>query len=189
MERFSTVVVRESAIPLATSKRLAQTAEFSDGMEAAVFRHALTRFSALLIGLAVVGTACGGDSAPMSPSTTPTLAGRWSGDLLLGTTRTRMTWTLTQDTTQVSGPALVLLPSGTVLLNGLLSGTLNGTTLDYTLTVAPGGIPALPSCAGQFGGTVTVAGVPASALDGRFSLISSACAPPVTGGTFTLTRE
>lgn len=100
-----------------------------------------------------------------------------------------MTWTLTQDTTQVSGPALVLLPSGTVLLNGLLSGTLNGTTLDYTLTVAPGGIPALPSCAGQFGGTVTVAGVPASALDGRFSLISSACAPPVTGGTFTLTRE
>jgi len=125
----------------------------------------------------------------MSPSTTPTLTGRWSGDLLLEATLTRMTWTLTQDTTQVSGPALVLLPSGTVLLNGLLSGTLNGTTLDYTITVAPGGIPALPSCAGQFGGAVTVVGAPASALDGRFSLISSVCAPPVTSGTFTLTRQ
>jgi hypothetical protein len=125
----------------------------------------------------------------MSPSTTPTLAGRWSGDLLLGTTRTVMTWTLTQDTAQISGPALVLLPSGTVLLNGLLSGTLNGTTLDYTLAVAPGGIPTEPSCAGQFGGAVTVVGAPASALDGRFSLVSSVCAPPVTGGTFTLTRQ
>ena len=125
----------------------------------------------------------------MSPSTTPTLAGRWSGDLLLNTIPARMTWTLTQDTTQVGGPALVLLPSGTVLLNGLVSGTLNGTTLDYTITVAPGGIPALPSCTGQFGGAVTVVGAPASALDGRFSLISSACAPPVTVGTFTLTRQ
>jgi len=100
-----------------------------------------------------------------------------------------MTWTLTQDTTQVSGPALVLLPSGTVLLNGSLSGTLNGTTLDYTITVAPGGIPAQPPCAGQIRGAVTVVGSPASALDGRFSLISSVCAPPVTGGTFVLTRQ
>ena len=76
-----------------------------------------------------------------------------------------------------------------MLLNGALVGTLAGTTLDYTITVVPGGIPALPSCAGQFGGTVTVMGTPASTLDGRFSLISSVCAPPVTGGTFTLTRQ
>jgi hypothetical protein len=100
-----------------------------------------------------------------------------------------MTWTLTQEATQVSGPALVLLPSGTVLLNGVLSGTLNGVTLDYTIAVAPGGVPALPSCAGQFGGAATVVGTPVSALDGRFSLISSVCAPPVTAGTFTLTRQ
>jgi hypothetical protein len=121
----------------------------------------------------------------MSPSTPPSLAGTWSGNLLVQGTGTRMTWTLTQNNTQVSGPALVLLPSGTVLLNGALSGTLNGTTLDYTIDVVPGGIPALPSCAGQFGGTATVA----STLDGRFNVISSVCAPPVTAGTFTLTRQ
>jgi hypothetical protein len=100
-----------------------------------------------------------------------------------------MTWTLTEDATRVNGEALVLLPSGTVILNGVLSGTLAGTTLTYTITVAPGGIPTLPSCAGQFGGAATVRGTPASTLDGNVSLISSVCAPPVTGGTFTLTRQ
>jgi hypothetical protein len=125
----------------------------------------------------------------MSPSTLPALAGTWSGTLLVQGTATRMTWTLTQNNTQVSGPALVLLPSGTVLLNGTVAGTLTGTTLDYTIDVVPGGIPAAPSCAGRFGGAATVAGTPASALDGRFTLISSVCAPPVTAGTFTLTRQ
>ena len=100
-----------------------------------------------------------------------------------------MTWVLTEDATRVNGEALVLLPSGTVLLNGVLSGTLAGTTLTYTITVAPGGIPTLPSCAGQFGGAATVVGTPASTLNGNFSVISSVCAPPVTGGTFTLTRQ
>lgn len=125
----------------------------------------------------------------MSPSTLPALTGTWSGTLLVQGTATRMSWTLTQNNTQVSGPALVLLPSGTVLLNGMVAGTLTGTTLDYTIDVVPGGIPAAPSCAGRFGGAATVAGAPASALDGRFILISSVCAPPVTAGTFTLTRQ
>jgi hypothetical protein len=126
----------------------------------------------------------------MSPSTPPPLAGTWSGNLLIQGAGTRMTWTLTHNTaTQVTGPALVLLPSGTVLLNGTLSGTLNGTTLDYIIDVGPGGIPSLPSCTGQFGGAATVVGVPASALDGRFNIISSVCPPPVMTGTFTLTRQ
>ena len=126
----------------------------------------------------------------MSPAaTSSTLAGGWSGDLLIGAIGTRMTWTLTQDATRVSGPVLVLLPSGTVLLNGALAGTLNGTTLDYTITVVAGGIPTQPTSAGQLGGAATVVGAPASALNGRFNLISSVCAPPVAGGTFTLTRQ
>jgi hypothetical protein len=100
-----------------------------------------------------------------------------------------MTWVLTEDASLVSGEALVLLPTGTVLLNGVFSGTLSGTTLNYTITVVPGGIPTLPACAGQFGGAVTVVGAPASTLDGRLNLISSVCAPPVTGATFTLTRQ
>ena len=160
-------------------------------MDAALFRRTRIRFSTLLLGLAVVTAACGGGGSepPMSPSTLPALAGTWSGTLLVQGTATRMTWTLTQNNTQVSGPALVLLPSGTVLLNGMVAGTLTGTTLDYTIDVVPGGIPAAPSCAGRFGGAATVAGAPASALDGRFTLISSACAPPVAAGTFTLTRQ
>ncbi len=125
----------------------------------------------------------------MSPRPTSTLTGKWSGDLSINATLTRMTWTLTEDGTRVNGEVLVLLPTGTVLLNGVLSGTLAGTTLNYTITVVPGGVPTLPSCAGQFGGTATVVGAPASALDGNFNLISSVCAPPITGATFTLTRQ
>jgi len=162
---------------------------FCGGMGAAAFRRMRTRVSTLLLGLAVVSAACGGSEAPTSPSTLPALTGTWAGTLLIQGTATRMTWTLTQNNTQVSGPALVLLPSGTVLLNGTVAGTLTGTTLDYTIDVLPGGIPMLPSCAGRFGGAATVAGAPVSALDGHFTLINSVCAPPVTAGTFTLTRQ
>ena len=110
-------------------------------MDAAACPHTLgRRLSILLLGLAVMGTACGGSETPMPPSTTSTLAGRWSGDLFLEAIQTRMTWTLTEDAQRVNGEALILLPSGTVLLNGALVGTLAGTTLDYTITVVPGAI-------------------------------------------------
>ena len=40
-----------------------------------------------------------------------------------------MTWTLAQTGTSVSGPTLVSLPSGTVLMNGFLTGMLSDSTL------------------------------------------------------------
>jgi hypothetical protein len=141
----------------------------------------------LIVGV-VASTACGDSSSQMSPSTTrPNLTGTWSGELLVQSISTRMTWTLTQDNALVNGPVLVSQPTGTVLLNGMLSGTLTGTTLDYTVNVAAGGIPAAPSCTGQLGGAVTVSGT--STLNGYMNLISSICPPPITNATFTLTRR
>ena len=136
----------------------------------------------------VASTACGGGASPTPPSITrPNLAGRWAGALLVESTPARMTWTLTQDDTRVNGPALVSLPTGTVLLNGILSGTLTGTTLDFTIQVSAGGIPSAPSCTGQIGGAATVSGT--STLTGSMRLISSTCEPPITNPPFTLPRQ
>src|SRR5262249_56742784 len=81
------------------------------------------------------------------------LTGTWSGNLVLQGTTTRMTWTLTQTGTTVTGPALVALPNGVVLFNGAVSGTVSGTTFTYTIAVTPGGIPSMPACSGQLAGT------------------------------------
>jgi hypothetical protein len=65
-------------------------------------------------------------TTPTPPSSLTTLTGTWSGDLALLGVNGRMTWTLTQTDASVTGPVLVLLPTGTVLLNGALVGTLSG---------------------------------------------------------------
>jgi hypothetical protein len=81
---------------------------------------------------------------------------------------------------------VVALPTGTVLLNGTLAGTLNGSVLSFTIGVASGGIPAQPACTGQLGGTATAS---TTALSGSYTVISSSCAAPLAGGPFTLTRS
>lgn len=147
-------------------------------------RHAVYRWL-LVLAMALVG--CSDNSSPASPSGTPlNLTGSWSGEILVEVTRARMTWTLTQANNAVSGPVLVSLMTGTVLLNGTLAGTLTGSTLDYTITVQPGGIPTEPACSGQLGGTATVDG---ATLSGSFSLLTSVCVPPVSTLSFVLTRS
>ena len=99
-----------------------------------------------------------------------------------------MTWTLTQNGSSVSGPALVLLPTGTVLMNGVLTGTLSGTQLTYTIRVSAGGIPTEPNCTGQLSGTATVSISTVSTLTGSYSVISTTCPTPFSSGNFTLTK-
>jgi hypothetical protein len=147
------------------------------------------------VGLAtslLVGLAACTESSPNSPSTPAmtSFAGTWSGDLNLQTTATRMTWTLTQSGTSVSGPVIVTLPSGIVLMNGTLNGTVSGSTLPYTIAVSPGGIPSQPACGGQLGGTVSEAsGTSPVTLSGSYSVTSSTCTTPFSSGTFTLSRQ
>jgi hypothetical protein len=100
-----------------------------------------------------------------------------------------MTWTLSQTGTAVTGPVVLGLANGTVLMNGFLTGSVSGTTLTYIISVGPGGIPLQPSCAGQITGTmaVTIAGV--STLAGTPTVTSSTCTPPFPAGSITLTRQ
>lgn len=100
-----------------------------------------------------------------------------------------MSWTLTQSGTTVTGPVLVTLPNGIVLLNGFLNGTLSGNSLTYTISVGPGAIPTQPSCAGQITGTMTVTVGSPSTLSGSTMVSSSNCTAPIAGGSITLTKQ
>jgi hypothetical protein len=133
-------------------------------------------------------TACVVNQQTTQPSTLPTLTGTWSGDLSLQGVTTRMMWTLTQTDASVAGPVLVLLPTGTVLLNGMLAGTVSGSTLTYTIDIGAGAIPAQPTCTGQLGGTAMSSFGTTSTLAGTYGIVSSTCSTPFSSGSFTLTR-
>jgi hypothetical protein len=97
-----------------------------------------------------------------------------------------MTWALSQTGTAVTGPVTVALNTGTVLMNGFLSGTLNNTSLNYTITVAPGGLPLQPSCAGQLTGTMAAQ---ATTMTGPMNLTSTTCTSPITSQSITMTKQ
>ena len=138
---------------------------------------------------ALTSAACT-QNATVAPTPAPlSLTGTWSGDLALSSTTARMTWTLTQTNSTVTGPVLVALPSGTVLLNGTLSGTLSGTTLPYTIAVGPSGIPTVPTCTGQLTGTVNATVGTTSTLTGSYEVASSTCTTGFSSGSFTLTKQ
>jgi hypothetical protein len=143
----------------------------------------------MLAGVAVLllAAGCSDSSTPTTPTPPPlTLTGTWTGPVTFEGIDARMTWTLTQNGTAVTGPVLLSLQSGTVLLNGFLTGTLTGTSLDYTITVATGGIPNKPSCAGQFKGTM--AATP-NTLTGPMGLVSTNCEVQITTNTITMTKQ
>jgi hypothetical protein len=100
-----------------------------------------------------------------------------------------MTWTLTEMNGSVTGPVILGLPSGTVLLNGTLTGLVSGSTLTYVIAVGPGGIPAQPSCVGQLGGTMTATIGASPTLAGSSAVTSSSCTQPYPGGNLTLSKQ
>ncbi len=100
-----------------------------------------------------------------------------------------MTWTLSQTGTSVTGPVTIGLPNGVVLLNGTLSGTLTGTSLDYTIAVAASGVPDQPACTGQLGGTMTVTTGTVSTMTGPIAVRSTNCSIQFPTSNFTLTKQ
>ncbi|PYR28688.1 MAG: hypothetical protein DMF98_02125 [Acidobacteria bacterium] len=131
------------------------------------------------------------DSSPNNPAavTQATLTGRWTGDLIVQGVTGRMTWTLSQTGTSVTGPVTIGLPNGVVLLNGTLSGTLTGTSLDYTIAVAASGVPDQPACTGQLGGTMTVTTGTVSTMIGPIAVRSTNCSIQFPTSSFTLTKQ
>ena len=101
----------------------------------------------------------------------------------------RMTWTLTQTDTSVTGPALIGLPNGVVLANGVVTGTFADPTLTFVMTIGTGAVPTQPTCSGQLVGTATESSAAVSTLTGNYTATSSSCTTPFSSGTFALTRQ
>lgn len=140
--------------------------------------------------LAVLASSCTGTTVTTPTPTNPlNVTGTWSGNVTVETASARMVWTLTQTTTHVSGSAFLALPSGTVLLNGVLTGELAGSTLTYAIAIGPGAIPSQPACVGELGGTMNVTSGSPPALVGNFAIRNSTCTPPFAGGSLTLTKQ
>ena len=144
---------------------------------------------AVLIATTLSFGACSNDSSsgPSTPSTL-NLAGTWTGSVTFQGVTAQMSWMLSESGTSVSGPVLVALSSGTVLLNGSLTGTISGSTLTYTISVAADGIPSRPTCTGQLSGTMTVTIGSPSTMTGAPTISSNTCAPPISSENVTLTR-
>jgi hypothetical protein len=144
-------------------------------------------FSCALIVTALTSIACG-DQMPAEPTNEPSsLTGIWRGNITVTNVSAVMTWTLTQTGSAVTGPAVIALPTGVVLMNGTVSGTVSGTSVPFTLAVPPGGILTQPGCSGQITGTGTLA--TSTTLNGTYTVASSTCATGLTNGTFTLNRQ
>jgi len=143
--------------------------------------------------LLAAAVACNDNSSSTTtPTPTPTVinvAGTWTGAITVAGQTARMTWTLSQTNAAVTGPALISLATGTVLLNGSLNGTVTGNSLAFTISVGPGGIPTQPTCVGQMTGTMTAAIGATSTLTGPMTVSSSTCVVPITNATMTLTRS
>jgi hypothetical protein len=148
------------------------------------------RYRALVLLGLLLTSACSSSTSPSAPPPPIDVTGTWLGNLNVQSNQAQMTWTLKQESdNSVAGPVLVLLPNGIVLMNGFLTGKLSGSSLPYTISVGPGGIPALPACVGQLGGTMTATMATTSTLSGNFAVTSSTCASPFSNGSLTLTKR
>ena len=149
-----------------------------------LFRPAAALCGALLL---LAATACISSSSSTPTAPTPlNLTGTWATNVTISGITGRMTWALTQSGSSVTGPVTVAVATGTVLLNGFLTGTLTGSSLAYSIAVGPGGLPLQPSCAGQLTGTM--AATPTT-LTGPMTLVSTTCTVPITSDSLTLTKQ
>lgn len=146
-------------------------------------------FAALLLATALTSACTGTMVTTPSPTETPNVTGTWSGNVSVEGGTARMVWTLTQANTHVTGSAFLALPTGTVLLNGVFTGELAGSTLTYTIAIGPGAIPSQPACVGELGGTMNVTSGATQTLAGNFVIRNSTCTPPFAGASLTLTKQ
>ena len=143
----------------------------------------------LLVFVAAFIAGCNPLSSSDSSGSGSNIAGTWVGSVFLLGQNTTMTWQLTQNDQSVSGPVTVAQSTGTVLLNGSLSGTVSGSTLTYVITVGAGAIPSLPNCSGQLSGTTTIYTAVPSTMTGNLTVVSSSCPGSFPDATFTLTKQ
>jgi general secretion pathway protein D len=113
------------------------------------------------------------------------LTGIWAGELASIPGTPRMTWTLTESGTSVTGIVQVILPNGLVVLNGMMTGTIVDSMLTYAITVPTNGVFLAPACSGQLTGSAEAT---PTTLTGTASPGTISCVLPISTISFVLTK-
>ena len=162
------------------------------------------RYLGLVILTATLATACGANtSAPVSPSAirTPSVlsaAGTWSGTSTDTTGSAQLSWTVTQNGTDMTGTMSVGNTGRSMMGTGTMRGTVNGQALTFHMDVPSGGFSGMMSACsmgvdGQ--GTMsadghTLTGTYSGSLVGMMTagMMNQSCGGAMNNGQFTMTR-
>jgi hypothetical protein len=157
------------------------------------------------LGLLTAIAACGGGpSSPAAPTpTTPSssltsLAGTWTGTSSDTSGSDAMSWTLAQNNNAMSGTMSISDTKRSMMGNGSMQGTVNGSAMTFHMSVPSGGFSGMMStCAMSVDGQATVSsdghtmtGTYSGSMSGMMSggMMGQSCGSAMTGGAFTLTR-
>jgi hypothetical protein len=135
--------------------------------------------------LALLSGACGGNSSPTQPTTTASLSGIWSGSATDSSGPGLMTWQITQTGSSFAGTMTMTDSRTGVRGTGSVSGTVNGATIQFSLTVPSGGFDsAYGACTANVSGQAAVSG---TTLSGSYAGTNS-CSGTISSGNVTLTK-
>ena len=167
-----------------------------------VSNRAGRRIGGLLIAVGtVVCLACGssggssGSTPQPAPAPTPAptpgtgttadVAGSWSGPAIDSTGGGAMVWQLTQNGASFSGTITITDTSTGLTARGSVSGTISGSSIQFSISIPAGGIETQPSCTASGSGSGSVAG---STITGVYSG-SNSCTGSIGSGQITLNKQ
>ena len=144
----------------------------------------LLRSTAILAVLLLAG--CDSRHSVTGPSDVPAgLAGDWSGTAEDSSGAGHMTWRLSQVEGWFSGSVHLIEDSTSALGYGSVTGTVEGTTVAFSITIPAGGFSTpYAHCTATLAGTATLG---RTRMTGTFAGLNS-CSGAVSDGTFTLVR-
>lgn len=152
----------------------------------------------LLIALwTVVSLACGSGGgstgsttqpspAPTTPSgTTADVNGSWRGTATDSSGPGAMVWQITQSGTSFSGTVTITDTSTGLTARGTISGTVSGSSIQFSIAIPAGGFETMPTCTASATGSGSIAG---STITGTYSG-SSTCSGSISSGQITLNKQ
>ena len=146
----------------------------------------------MLAPLALVwAVACGGSSGGTTqpsptPSATMNLSGSWSGSASDSSGPGQMAWQLAQTDASFSGTVKATDTSTGAVGTGSVSGTVTGSTVQFSITIPAGGFPSpYASCTSNVAGSGQAT---SSTITGTYNGTSS-CAGTIGSGQFTLNKQ
>jgi hypothetical protein len=133
--------------------------------------------------------ACGGGSTPTEPSSPANVNGTWTGSATDSSGPGTMTWRITQSGASFSGSLTITDNSTNVTGRGTVSGSVSGSSLQFSLSVPAGGFDApYTSCSSTVSGSGTSS---STSITGTYSGSSTgACSTgTIASGQLTLNKQ